>query len=227
MILLSSGVKGVMSSGNVAEHSGGQFSSLRVAAQQLQRIDEGTRNGYIIGYMPSKPELDGKYRDIKVTVNRKDVTVVYRRGYTAAVEPDHLDAREVFTRQRLRDAAAAASDLNDIELKVQTSAVPGTSPAMRVDLNIDITKLPLSEKNGKWEGELDVLILCGDKKSEVVCRLDQRMTLSMSQARLDQAKVSGVPYSTTIPFTGQPTLVKVIVYHFESDRIGVFTKELK
>ena len=220
-------VKSRMSTANVAEDSGGQFSSLRIASQQLARIDEGTRNGYIIGYAPSKPEMDGKYRNVKVTVNRNDVTVVYRHGYTATTQPENIDVREVFTRQRLRDAAAGADDLNDIDLKLQAVSVPGPKPYVRVALDKDITKLPLAERGGKWEGDLDVVILCGDKKQEVVCRLDQRMTLSMSKGKYEQARVTGVPYSTTIPVTGQAALVKVIVYHFDSDRIGVFTMNLK
>jgi VWFA-related protein len=227
IIQLSGMAESVMSSKNVAEYSGGQFSSLRIAAQQLARIDEGTRNGYIIGYVPSKPELDGKYRDITVTVNRKDATVVYRRGYTAAAESPPIDPRGVFTRQRLRDAAAGISDVNDIGLKVQAATVSGPGSQVRVTLNIDIKGVPLSAKPDKWEADFDLLILCGDKKRQVVCRLDQRMTLSLSQAQYDQVKLSGVPYSAVLPVTGLVTLVKVIVYHFDSDRIGVFTMNVR
>jgi hypothetical protein len=215
------------SSANLAEYSGGQFSSLRIAAEQLARIDEGTRNGYIVGYMPSNPELDGKYRDIKITVNRKGVTVVYRHGYTAATDPPPIDAREVFTHQRLRDAAAGTSDVNDIVLKVHAATVPGAAPQVRVDLNIDINPVPLSEKDGRRETDFDLLILCADKKHDVIGRLDQRMTLGLNQAQYDQVKLSGVPYSTSIPVTGPAAVVKVIVYHFDSDRIGVFTIKIK
>ena len=227
MIQPSDAPGAVMSGKNVAEYSGGQFSSLRSAPQQLTRIDEGTRNGYIIGYMPSNPELDGKYRDINVTVNRKDVTVVYRHGYTAAADPPRVDPREIVTQQRLNDAAAGISDMNDIGLKVQATMVPGPTPQLQVNLNIDIRELPLSGNSGKWETDLDLLILCGDKKRQAVCRLDQRATLSLSQAQYEQAKLSGVPYSTAVPLTGPATLVKVIVYHFDSDRIGVFTMNIK
>jgi hypothetical protein len=217
----------VFSAENVAEYSGGQFSSLRIASQELARIDEGSRNGYIIGYMPSKPDLDGKYRNITVTMNRKDVTVVYRHGYSATPAPPPIDPKEIVTHQRLRDAAAGTSDVNDIVLKVHAATVPGATTQVRVDLNIDINSLQLSEKAGRWETDLDLLILCGDKKREVVCRLDQRMTVSLSQAQYDQVKLSGVPYATTVPLTGPATLLKVVVFHFDSDRMGVFTMNLK
>lgn len=227
MVQPSDAVGSVMSGENIAQYSGGLFSSLHSAPQQLTRIDEATRNGYIIGYTPSNPELDGKYRGINVTVNRKDATVVYRHGYTADPNPSRVDPREVVTRQRLNGAAAGISDTNDIGLKVQAIAVPGPTPQLRVTLSIDIKELPLSQTSGKWQTDLDVRILCGDKKHQEVCRLDQRATVSLSQAQYDQAKVGGVPYSTAVPLTGAAALVKVIVYHFDSDRIGVFTTNVK
>lgn len=159
--------------------------------------------------------------------NRKGVTVAYRHGYTAVADPGHMDPTDVFTRMRLRDAATGASDLTDIRLQVRAAPIPGASRQVRVDLTIDVSKLPLTETAGKWEGDLEMLILCGDQKQEIVGRLDQHMTLNMTQAKYDQAKAGGVPYSTTIPVTGQPTLVKVIVYHFDSDRIGAVTVRLR
>jgi len=54
-----------------------------------------------------------------------------------------------------------------------------------------------------------------------------RATLSLSQAQYDQAKVSGVPHLLVVPLTGSATLVRVIVYHFDSDRSGVFTTNVK
>src|SRR5688572_17460175 len=108
------GLSSIMSSQNVAEHSGGHFSGNRTAEQQLQRIDDASRNAYVIGYVPANPTLDGKYRNIRIAVNRKDVTVVYRQGYTANAAPEPISSRDVYTRSRMRDAAIGNTDLTDI-----------------------------------------------------------------------------------------------------------------
>jgi VWFA-related protein len=212
----------VMSMANVAEDSGGQYSSLRRADQQLARIDDATQRGYVLGYVPSNPEFDGKYRNIKVTVNRLGVAVVYRHGYTAAAEPERLDAKEEFARSRLREAAVGNTNFGDIGVEGKASAVgsAGVDRQVRVDLLIDISKLPLNETNGRWEGDLDLLILCGDKKQNVVGKLDQRMRLGMSATQYQLAKTGRVPYSAVLNVTGQATLLKVIVYHADSDRLG-------
>jgi VWFA-related protein len=223
------GAFAIMSNQTVADESGGQFSSVRVAAQQLARLDDATRSGYILGYVPSNPELDGKYRNVKVAVSRKDVTIVYRRGYTATADPGPVDAREVYRRTRMRDAAVGNTDLGDIKVRAQASRVEGagTSRGVRVDLNFDISSLPLQSVGGKWTGAIDLLILCGDAKQEVVGKIDQHMTLGMSQETWEQAHIGGVPYSTTVPVTGQTAVVKVVVYHFDSDRLGTASVRIR
>ena len=72
-----------MSGANLSRLSGGHFTSVRAIDEQLSRIDEASRFGYVIGYGPSSPKLDGKYRRLSISVNRKDVSVSYRRGYIA------------------------------------------------------------------------------------------------------------------------------------------------
>jgi hypothetical protein len=78
-----SGYTSSFSGQNISRLSGGHFTSVRAVDQQLSRIDEASRHGYVIGYTPTNSALDGKYRRITIAVNRKDVTVAYRRGYAA------------------------------------------------------------------------------------------------------------------------------------------------
>ena len=42
----------------------------------------------------------------------------------------------------------------------------------------------------------------------------------MNPALYAQALAGGVPYAATVPVTGDPQLVKVIVYQFDGDRLG-------
>ena len=213
----------------VAEHSGGQFTSVRTAAQQLARIDDASRNGYILGYTPTNPNLDGKYRNVDVEVSRRSVTVIYRRGYTARADPLRIDPRELLIRTRLRNAATSDVPLDDIRMKIAAVADSSDSGArlVRVDLKVDPSSLSLSQENGKWVGTIDLLILLGDSQQNVVGRLEQQMRLGMSPTLYEQAKADWIPYQATVAITGRATLAKAIIYDFESDRLGAASTSVK
>ncbi len=79
----------------IAEQTGGFYTSLDLAVKAVGKIDEGTRFSYLLGYEPSSPTLDGRYRDVDVKVNRPDVTVLFRHGYYAAAEPEPVELKEL------------------------------------------------------------------------------------------------------------------------------------
>ena len=203
----------------VAELSGGMYSGTRVAEQALGRLDDVSRTGYMLGYMPANPEMDGKYRKVEVAVNRQGVTVLYRHGYTARPDIEPADLREITTNTRISEASA--TDLRVIDIKVEVkAAADAAARAVRVELQIDASRLSLEKKGDRYTGEIDVVILCGDSKQQVIGTLKQRMTLGMDEAHYEQAIATGIPYTVSIPVTGEATAVKVLVYDYAADIIG-------
>jgi hypothetical protein len=211
----------ILSSQNLANLTGGQFSGLRTADEQLARIDDATRNGYVLGYVPANPALDGKYRNIRVEVNRKGVTLIYGRGYTAQPDPPPIDPADLLTRERLREAAGSTLALTDIKVKAKASVVSEAGQRQaRVEIAIDPAELGLTDANGRWEGGIDLMVLVGDERQQVVGRLDQHMKVSMTPALYQRARTEGIPYTAIVPLSGPARHVKVIVYDFASDRVG-------
>ena len=77
----------------LAEHSGGRvytIDNIGDLESISSRLGNALRSEYVLGYMPSNPSRDGKYRHIKVdlTVSSRTSTpsISYRRGYYAPVE---------------------------------------------------------------------------------------------------------------------------------------------
>jgi hypothetical protein len=220
----------IMASQRASELSGGMFTSLRTAESQLTRIDEATRARYVLGYASTNPKLDGKYRNVSVKVNRKNVTVIFPHGYTAQPDAPPLPLREIVTRQRLRDAVA--TDVSQDDIKIQATASVITDAAtnthrLKVDLKIDPANLSLKLADGKRQGVIDLLIVCGDMKQKAIGSLNQQMTLGLDDAHYQQALATGIPYTATVPVNGTPALVKVLVYDYDKDLLGATTVKLR
>lgn len=215
------GLDSIKSSETIAQLSGGQFTGLRTAAAAMASIDEVTRNGYVVGYQPTNPHFDGRYRHVAVEVTRPGVTVLFPHGYTAQRDAPPIDVRELVTRQRLREAAATDVSQDDIKIQAKASlpAAGGTSQ-VRVDLMIDTSRISLTESAPRHQGVIELVILCADEKNNVVGKLDQEMTISLDDDHYRQAKANGIPYSALVTISRSVTHVSVLVYDYASDNLG-------
>ncbi|HJR58444.1 MAG TPA: VWA domain-containing protein, partial [Vicinamibacterales bacterium] len=59
----------------------------------LRRMAEDLTSYYLLGYYSTNTKLDGRFRQIKVRVNRPGVDIRARRGYKAATEREMTEAR--------------------------------------------------------------------------------------------------------------------------------------
>jgi hypothetical protein len=89
------------------------------ATEALVKLDQRTRTSYLIGYEPSNPDLDDKYRRVRVEVNRPNVTVLYRDGYFASEEMAPGDLKEKVA--RIRADSALASDASATGIGVRAA----------------------------------------------------------------------------------------------------------
>ena len=215
------GFEDILSLQAVSEHSGGHCTGVRTADDQYERLDLATRSMYALGYSSSNPQLDGKFRNIRVTVKRRDVTVVYRQGYTAAPDIPPADLREILTAQRFREASATDLEPADLAVKVEASEADSSGRNVNVSLLIDGSRLSLEKQGDRWVGEIDLVVLAGTREDKVTGTVKQRMTLGMDEARYKQATTTGIPYSLSVPVTQRSASVKVMVYEFASDKMGV------
>jgi VWFA-related protein len=221
------GMTDIQSLQAVSEFSGGHYTGVRTADDQFERLDLATRSTYAIGYSSTNPQFDGKYRNVRVTVNRRDVTVVFRHGYTATPDIPPADLREILTAQRFRDASA--TDLEPRDLSVKAEAVEGdpAGKTVNVSLLIDGSRLTLEKQGARWVGEIDLVVLTGTREQKVTGTVKQRMTLGMDDARYKQATTTGIPYTVTVPVSERSASVKVMVYEFASDKMGTAVASIK
>jgi VWFA-related protein len=95
---------------NLADFTGGMAALYTPTEKTLAKIDASSRFQYLLGYSPVNAAWDGKFRRIKVSVNRKGVRVLSRFGYYAREEYIPFDRRQFMT-YRHGDRHDSAGDL--------------------------------------------------------------------------------------------------------------------
>ncbi|HYN06646.1 MAG TPA: VWA domain-containing protein [Vicinamibacterales bacterium] len=219
----------VSSMKHIAELTGGQASVYEYADKAFDRVATSTSAGYLLGYYPTNPAFDDRYRRVTVKVNRSGATVLYRHGYFAERPRAPLDRRRALSYNRVATAVNYPQDIRDLDIQLKTSEVKGTGrvPDVVVDLTIDISKIGLTIADGRHRGGLDIAVFCQNADGDPVGDLWQKMDLNLSDATHLRMTRAGLSYSGRIPVTGIVKYVKVVVYDYASDRIGTVMRQVR
>ena len=89
----------------IADRTGGRafYNTNDIAGSVREAIDD-SRVTYVLGYYPDHGEWNGKFREIKIKVNRPGVEVRYRRGYFAVTDAPATPASSTSSCRMLRAA---------------------------------------------------------------------------------------------------------------------------
>jgi len=208
----------------IAGQTGGQASILKDAAPALGRIDTATRANYLLAYYPSSGDWNGRYRSVKVQVNREGVTVLFRHGYYARRDPVVFDRRRVIANSRIESAGYALSDLRDIDVKVQpsfTKSPTGRGGEVLTLLSIDISRLFWSEDiDSRHVAQLEIAIYCGDGETKIFGETRRLLNLALTDESYERAMKNRFSREMRVTVTAKPRYVKVIVYDYDADRVG-------
>jgi VWFA-related protein len=207
----------------VSELTGGVASVMAPAAGALDRINQTTLSGYVLGYYPSNAAWDGKYRKIDVKVNRPGAVVLFRHGYYGRDQLVPLDRKAFLTFNRVAAAAYYDRDLADIPVRAKIS-MSGTSTQAAgeavVEVTIDLSKVAFTRDGDRYVASLDINVFCGDDQETVVGESWETSALRLKEETYQRLRKSGFVYTARVPLKGKVRYAKVVVYDYESDRLG-------
>lgn len=203
---------------NISEMSGGVAAVMERGGASLDRLDEMTRAGYLIGYQPAISAWDGAYRNIVVKVNRPGATVFYRHGYYRTPSAGGYDRRGGITNDRLMAAGNFRREVNDLKVKVKASRAGGN--VLVVEGKLDLAKVGLATLDGKRIGQIDVAIFCLDSSSQSVGTHSSAMPISLSEEDFARYQKDGMPYSMQFPLFRGTDTIRFVMYDYRSDLVG-------
>lgn len=227
----------------IAEETGGE--QVRIdspAALQgvLEKAILNLRLQYTLGFTPSHPGDKGSFHKLSIQLAGKDrcpgCSLLARSGYYAGLsQAPHLLAdapnapkaasRELdhrLTAQSIRAAAMSLEELHDIAFQAVASRRmgPKNQPEVQVDVRIEPSGIAFKSVDGKHTCSLRVTIFYANSKGKFLGSLSRTLEGSLSPETYDRVRMSGIPFSATVPLKDERQHLRIVVSDEEGQKMG-------
>ena len=215
-------------SAQIAELTGGQMTSVSSGEAFFRGLDVATRAQYLLGYVPSNSNWDGKYRRINVRVNRPGAQVLYRHGYVARNETTPIDGQQYLMYTRIASALNHSRELRDVGIELGEPSVQGTADkrTLSVTLRILPGAVTLKQVEGHYVGKLEAMSICADRNRQVVGELWHTINVKITEEEYQRFLREGTSATMQMQVSGEPRYLKTVLYDYTGDRLGSIMREI-
>lgn len=210
---------------NLATETGGRaFLASNDFGRAYTQVQRDTRSYYLIGYISSNHTEDGKYRKIRILVNRPGVRVTARPGYFAPRDIHHMNTAS--RRQQLEEELNA--DVADHSLDLYLADAWFRLSPFRYFVPVAITvpgnEIPLHGIDPKATPEVDVAGEVIDQAGRKLDHVDQTIKLTPEVAGPGQQLHSkNLQYTTGFVLSpGQKYQIRFAVRENQTGQMGAF-----
>jgi len=166
---------------------------------------------YMLGFAPQDMKLDGSFHALKVTAKtQRDVTLQTRRGYFA---PKHADDPTEAAKEKLGVVLFSRDEMSDIPVSLETQFVKASdkSAKLTVVAHIDMKPVHFEKADGMNRARLSLASAVFDRNGVLVSTLQKDFNLSLTDARLEAARVAGVALPLSFDISPGSYLVRLVV----------------
>jgi VWFA-related protein len=180
---------------------------------------------YVLGFTSNNPLKDGRFRRLKVVVNKPDLKLDFRSGYYAGRDFEHLNHAD--REQQLEDELAAQLPRVDVPLFAGSAFFRKDESHyyLAVSLVIPGSQIPFVTEKEKDNATIDIIgeVLEGGKFP--VGRLRDTVKLAVESAQ--QVRRKNVQYNTGFVLAPGSYHLKFIVRENQTGRMGSFETDVK
>ena len=188
-------------------------------------VQKDTSAYYVLGYTSSNHLRDGRYRRLKVQVNRSDLKLEYRAGYYA--DRDYLHMKSADREAQLEDELAAELPQTDVAVYAAAAYFrqDDSHYYLAVSLVIPGSQIPFVQDKSKDNATIDIIgeVLEGGKLP--VGRLRDTVKLAFESSQ--QVRRKNVQYNTGFMLAPGNYHLKFVVRENSTGRMGTFETDVR
>src|ERR1700687_213989 len=191
----------------------------------FSQVQKDTSAYYILGYSSSNHAKDGRFRHIKVVLNRPDIKLEYRAGYYAGRDFQHLNRTD--REQQMGDELEAELPQTDVAVYAGAAYFrqDDSHYYLAVSLVIPGSQIPFVQAKDKDSATIDIIgeVRAGGKLPVGNLRDTVKLALDSSQ----QVRRKNVQYNTGFLLAPGSYHLKFVVRENQSGRMGSFETDVQ
>ena len=207
----------------LADRTGGRAAyNTNDLARAVRRAIDDARVTYTIGYYSTDEAQDGKFREIKVKVNRPHLDVRHRKGYFALKPSDNTAKTR---KDEIRSAVWSPLESTAVAMNARADFVDQPEPnTISVYVQIAPASIGFTKVGDRWKAELDIVYIQKDERGRIQAD-GVTDTLSLALTDANYAKVVKDGLIRQRRFLRQPGAisVRIVVRDVASGSVGSLT----
>jgi VWFA-related protein len=181
-----------------------------------------SRSSYTLGFYLT--EMDGKYHELKIRVDRPGLKLNHRQGYYAQSE---AVADLVGKKVDLEAALLTPVDSTGVGITASFD-VASASPRniLNAHLNLDPESLSMVKSGEGWAGQIEEMFVEFNEAGDQVGRQSDKKRFEITAAQKPKFDSIGITLPETIPMVAGAVKLRIIVRDTASGRTGSLTVPL-
>jgi VWFA-related protein len=204
---------------SLADRTGGRaFYNTNDINGAIRHAIDDSRVTYAISYYPTHNEWDGRFREIRVKLNRPGLEVRTRKGYYAYPE---LQATPKENETLM--VTAAKSPLESTELGLDVTADPIDVPGARelkTQVHVNPAQMHFNHNGDRWADNLVVMWVETSQDGKVIASTSQTVNMNITQEGYDELLRKGLSFSGKVGLVDGASEVRLVARDTGSGAIG-------
>jgi hypothetical protein len=191
----------------------------------FSQVQKDTSAYYILGYTSSNHLKDGRFRHIKVVVNRPDVKLEYRAGYYAGRDFEHSGRAD--REQQLQNELASDLPATDVAVYAGTAYFrrDDSHYFLAVSIVVPGSQIPFVQEKDRDGATLDLAGVVLESGKFQVGQLRDTVKLAVDSAQ--QVRRKNVQYNTSFLLAPGSYHLKLVVRENRTGRMGTFETDVR
>lgn len=187
-------------------------------------VQKDTSSYYVLGYRSTNSEMNGKFRRVKVVLNRPDVKLEYRSGYYGPKDYAHFGKED--REQQMQDELL--SELPDADVAVYLAAayfrLDEAHYYIPISLIIPGSQIPFVSDKDKDRATIDIIGVVQDEFKHAIGNARETVKLAVDESR--QVRRKNVQYNTGFVLPPGKFHIKFVVRENQTGRLGSFETDV-